>query len=89
MTAKEKAEELVIKMYGCYPEDLERVIIEHSNELLIAKDNAIIAVEEVMKAPNDTNDYAELIPTSAEDTSWFWDKFDEYWNDVKHEIEIL
>jgi hypothetical protein len=89
MTAKEKARELVIKMYGCYPEDLERVIIEHSNELLIAKDNALIAVEEVMKAPNDTNDYAELIPTDAEDTSWFWDKFEDYWNDVKDEIEKL
>jgi hypothetical protein len=89
MTPKEKARELIIKMYGCRPEDLEMVIIEHSNELLIAKDNALITVEEVMKAPNDTNDYAELIPTDAEDTSWFWDKFEDYWNDVKQEIENL
>ena len=41
-----------------------------------------------MKAPHQ-NSYIELIPEEAETTDWFWDKFDEYWNEVKQEIELL
>ena len=53
-----------------------------------AKQCALIAVDEIMKAPHE-NEYIELIPSDADDTDWFWDKFDEYWNQVKQEIKNL
>jgi hypothetical protein len=53
-----------------------------------AKQCALIAVDEIIKAPHE-NMYIELIPSDADDTSWFWNKFDEYWNEVKIEIEKL
>lgn len=53
-----------------------------------AKQCALIAVDEIMKAPHE-NSYIELIPTDADDTDWFWNKFDEYWNEVKNELEKL
>jgi hypothetical protein len=53
-----------------------------------AKICALKVVDEIMKAPHE-NQYIELIPTDAESTDWFWNKFDEYWNEVKTEIEKL
>ena len=90
MTPKEKAQELVNKFRnpfdrnGCIP----------PNESMFpstAKQCALIAVNEIMDAPNSKNDYSykELISEDAPDTSWFWDQFDDFWNDVKDEIEKL
>lgn len=77
MTPKEKAKELLLKFAfkGA----------QHEGE---AKKFALIAVDEIMKAPHE-NQYIELIPSDADDTDWFWDKFDEYWQKVKHEIQNL
>ena len=76
MTPKEKAKELV-----------DKYDFDH-NEFDYSKEYALIAVDEIMKAPHQ-NSYIELIPEEAETTDWFWDKFDEYWNEVKQEIELL
>jgi hypothetical protein len=86
MTPREKAEELVNKMYEVDAfDDYNEISMQYSH----AKQCAFIAINELMKAPHDTNPYSSLISSDAEDTSWFWDKFDEYWNDVKDEIEKL
>ena len=81
MIPKEKAKELIWK----YLPILEGWKHKDSNQ---AKQCALIAVDEIMKAPHENN-YIELIPTDAENTDWFWDKFDEYWKEVKNEIEKL
>ena len=86
MTPKEKAQDLVDKYLQI--EDSE---FKNGANLMFeieAKQCALIAVEEIMKAPHQ-NSYIELIPEEAETTDWFWDKFDEYWNEVKQEIELL
>tara|TARA_R110000868_G_scaffold35931_4_gene128140 strand:+ start:824 stop:1087 length:264 start_codon:yes stop_codon:yes gene_type:complete len=87
MTPKEKAEELVDKMYFSrrYKEN-ENYIPQQA--FIHAKKCALIAVDEIMKAPHE-NSYLELIPSDADDTDWFWDKYDEYWEEVKNEIEKL
>ena len=66
---------------------------EKAKELVIkkygcSKRYALIAVDEIMKAPFE-NSYLELVPDDAPDSDWFWDKFDEYWNEVKNEIKKL
>ena len=76
MTPKEKAKDLV-----------DKYDFDH-NEFDYSKEYALIAVDEIMKAPHQ-NSYIELIPEEAETTDWFWDKFDDYWNEVKQEIELL
>lgn len=76
MTPKEKAKELV-----------DKYDFDH-NEFDYSKEYALIAVDEIMKAPHQ-NSYIEIIPEEAETTDCFWDKFDEYWNEVKQEIELL
>jgi hypothetical protein len=82
MIAKEKAEWLVKKMY-----------VVHSNSasditLHFAKECALVAVDEIMKAPFE-NSYIDLVSDEAEDTTWFWDKFNDYWQQVKQEIQKL
>ena len=77
MNPEEKAKELVDKYYNFGDQEFD-----------YSKEFALIAVDEIMKAPHE-NSYIELIPQDAESTDWFWDKFDEYWNQVKHEIEQL
>ena len=82
MIAEEKAKQLVNKMFNCdlsTPNEAMAMLYTH------AKQCALIAIDEIMKAPHE-NQYIELIPANADDTDWFWDKFDEYWNDVKQEI---
>ena len=84
MNAREKA----FRIFGLMRTEISLL---HDSELLkdkIAKKLSLIAVDEIMKAPHE-NSYIELIPQDAESTDWFWDKFDEYWNQVKHEIEQL
>jgi hypothetical protein len=78
MTPKEKAKELV----GKYSTVLS---------IQLSKEFALIAVNEIMDAPNTKRNYSymELITEDAPDTSWFWNEFDDFWNDVKDEIEKL
>jgi hypothetical protein len=48
MTPKEKAIELVCKMYGCEIDtDLDDIYILNSEGYFLAKDSALIAVDEV------------------------------------------
>ena len=49
MTPREKAIELVCKMYGCHKFDLDYVSIHFSDQYQIAKDNALIAVDEIIE----------------------------------------
>lgn len=87
MKPKEKAKELLDKYLnpfnrnGCIPPN-------ETTFKSTAKQYVLITVDEIMKAPHE-NCYMELIPTDAESTDWFWNKFDEYWNEVKKEIEKL
>jgi hypothetical protein len=85
MTPKEKAESLVSVMYDVDFWDDEN---QPTMQIHHAKKCALSAVDEIIKAPHE-NMYIELIPSDADDTSWFWDKYDEYWNEVKTEIEKL
>jgi hypothetical protein len=77
MTPKAKAFHLYFKY-------IREVIADNEK----AKLCALIAVDEIMKAPHE-NTYIELIPSDAEETDWFWGKFEEYWNEVKTEIQKL
>ena len=86
MTPKEKAEELV-KNFRHYSA-LQLGYMGHMSNKDTAKQCALIAVDEILKAPFE-NSYIDLIPNEAEDTSWFWDKFIEYWQQVKQEIENI
>jgi hypothetical protein len=79
MTPKEKAEELTNKFLLSTP---------ITCDITDAKKCAIIAVDEILKAPFE-NSYIDLISDEAEDTDWFWDKFIEYWTQVKQEILTL
>ena len=89
MTPKEKAMELLEnykKQVSMSVKDYSLVCKVLDNDM--AKQCALIAVDEIMKAPHE-NQYIELIPSDADDTDWFWDKFGEYWKEVKQEIEKL
>ena len=83
MTPKEKAQELFDIYYIVCQEFTEEIQCS-----IQAKQCALIAVDEIMKAPHE-NSYIELIPTDADDTDWFWNKFDKYWEQVKNEIEKI
>jgi hypothetical protein len=79
LTPKEKAEQLTNKFLLSTP---------ITCDIDDAKQCALIAVDEIMKAPFE-NSYIDLVPDEAEDTTWFWDKFTEFWTEVKQEIEKL
>lgn len=88
MTPREKAIELVNK----YRVILMSEDTDCGNEILcmkIAKQCALIAVDEILEAPFNHSQYVGEIPQDAPDTSWYWDEFNKYWNDVKQEIEGL
>jgi hypothetical protein len=75
MTPKEKAEELVIKMYQPLPASKEaEKDKEHLyyNQYNAAKQCALIAVDEIL------NGFRKLLPSSRN-----------YWEEVKQEIERL
>jgi hypothetical protein len=78
MTPKEKAHGLIVKALVQF----EKLTINEAKKI------ALIAVDEVMKAPFE-NSYLELVPDDAPDSDWYWDAFREYWNEVKQEIEKL
>ena len=85
MTPKEKAEELFDKF-----KDLT-LNVEHDDDQnnFTAKQCALMAVNELMKAPHDSHYYAGFIPEDAEPTDFFWDEFENFWNEVKQEIEKI
>jgi hypothetical protein len=71
MTPKEKAKELVDKMYGETP--VRAVITEIEEDKKYAKQCALIAVDEIL-----------IVITECET-----EYFDNYWQEVKQEIEKL
>ena len=76
MIPKEKAKELVCKMYGCeINTDLNDIYIINGDGYFIAKDSALIAVDEILSI--------KLL--------WFQKDTKEldYWKKVKTEIENL
>jgi hypothetical protein len=76
MTPKEKAKQLVCKMYGCeINTDLNNIYIINGDGYFIAKDSALIAVDEVIIALN----YNQ----------WQNTKQIDYFIEVKKEIELL
>jgi hypothetical protein len=83
MTTKEKAEELVRKYYTFGLNNTAQSFSWYE-----CKECALIGVDEIMKAPFE-NIYLELVSDDAPDTDWYWDKFREYWEEVKDEINNL
>ena len=76
MTPKEKAKELVCKMYGCeINTDLNNIYIINGDGYFIAKDCALIAVDEII---NNVLNGIDLAST-----------WGDYWQKVKTEIENL
>jgi hypothetical protein len=82
MEPKEKAKDIWMK---CFQKQIE---VTGNGDGNLCVEIALITVDEIMKAPHE-NSYIKLISTDAENTDWFWNKFDEYWNEVKNEIEKL
>jgi hypothetical protein len=82
MTPQEKARDIYNSYWFCL---LESNILDRD---YWSKMCSIIAIDELMKAPHE-NTYMELIPSDAEETDWFWDEYDKYWNEVKEEIQKL
>jgi hypothetical protein len=82
MTPKEKAEELVNKMYGETP--VRTIIAEIEEDKQYAKQCALIAVDEIISSSpslpilGDSGIYGEDIELSTK-----------YWEEVKQEIEKL
>lgn len=81
MTPVEKAKQIHSTHYYAIAADC-------SYSFEIAKECALISVDEIMKAPFE-NSYLELVPDDAPDSDWYWDKFREYWEQVKHEINNI
>ena len=86
MTPKEKAEKLVDKMLSKNPNRQDGI---SSIDFIQAKLCALIAVDEIIKAPHDSHYYAGFIPEDGEPTDFFWDEFENFWNQVKQEIENI
>jgi hypothetical protein len=73
MTSKEKAKELVCKMYGCeINTDLNDIYILNREGYFLAKDCALIAVDEILNLCWNGNLDAKM-----------------YWQQVKKEIKNL
>jgi hypothetical protein len=76
ITPKEKALELICKMYGCETNtDLDTIFIINADGYFIAKDSALIAVEELIQQQEGYNN-GSFYPN-------------DYWKQVKQEIELL
>ena len=73
MKARDKAKELVCKMYGCEIDaDLQKIYIINTIGYFIAKDSALIAVDEIINLLS--HDINPLV---------------NYWFEVKKEISKL
>ena len=76
MQAKDKAKELVCKMYGCEIDtDLNDIYTINGDGYFIAKDSALIAVNEILDIFDNIDDIQ----------AWYY----LYWQDVKTEINKL
>lgn len=80
MKPQEKVKELV-KMFD--------ELLTYRESKTTAKQRALIAVDEIIKAPYQNQDFEVEIPQDFPDGRFYWDKFDQYWNEVKQEIENL
>lgn len=79
MTAKEKAHQLFCKMYGCeINKDPKDIYILNGDGYFIAKDCALISVDEILNILSMPN-----IP------KYYPIVTDEYWQEVKSEINNL
>ena len=75
MKARDKAKELVCKMYGCEIDaDLQKIYIINTIGYFIAKDSALVAVDEIMQEMDNV-----MLPNP----------FKQYWEQVKQEISKL
>ena len=77
MTPKEKAKELVDKIYQIFEDDEDEHFIDTSKR--ISKQCALIAVDEIIN----TNALSEMLDYGIDKTNLF------YWQEVKQEIENL
>jgi hypothetical protein len=83
MTPKEKAKELVCKMYGCeINTDLNHIYIINGDGYFIAKDSALIAVNEILKSGIEQDYYFDK-------SIGYYLSYLEYYEEVKQEIEKL
>jgi hypothetical protein len=83
MTPKEKAIELVCKMYGCeINTDLNNIYIINGDGYFIAKDSALIAVNEILKSGIEQDYYFDK-------SIGYYLSYLEYYEEVKQEIENL
>ena len=83
MEAKDKAMQLVCKMYGCEIDtDLNDIYTINGDGYFIAKDSALIAVNEILNITclKQLN-YKEYFNSNSE--------FINYWQEVKEEINKL
>jgi hypothetical protein len=87
MNPKEKAKELVCKMYGCeINTDLNNIYIINGDGYFIAIDSALIAVDEAIRVCPFID---EKIRETEEQLNAFQFQFVSYWQQVKTEIEKL
>ncbi len=82
MTPQEKAQELVDKFN-----------YESKHYLMLdVKQSALIAVDEILKSKSleylFTKDEIYSMESTSDDR-WIYDRFTEYWEEVKHEIQNL
>ena len=93
MTPKEKAEELFCKMYGCEIDtDLNDIYVLNGDGYFMAKDSALIAVDEIIKSKELNYLFSQeqiYCFESTSDDRWINETFIKYWRQVKQEIEKL
>jgi hypothetical protein len=81
MTPKQKAKELVNKMYGSDINDFESLKNNHPEDFQLSKDCSLIAVDEIIKSKQEDSSYCD------EDGEWH--NFMDFWQEVIEEIEKL
>ena len=90
MKAKEKAKEIFDKM--CLAIATEKTEYGYYTNVIHAKQCALIAVEEILKSNSleylFTKDEIYSMESTSDDR-WIYDRFTEYWEEVKQEIEKL
>ena len=90
MTPKEKAEELFNKY--CFAIRTEETDSGYFTNVLYAKDCALIAVDEILKSKSlgylFTKDEIYSMESTS-DSRWIYDRFMEYWEEVKQEIQNI
>lgn len=93
MIPKEKAQELVCKMYGCeINTDLDDIYHLNGDGYFIAISAAKEAVDEIIKS-NEldyfmTKDEIDSLEVTSDDL-WLNEKFNKYWKEVKKELSKI